>query len=286
MRPLISYRNGGVMSGYRKTLGKRSAQLIARLYDMGKVIFTIQDVAAITGLDYFSAGRLISELKKRHIISTLKKGKHIIIPQELGSAETYLGNWFVVAREIVNSKEYYIGYYSAMRYWGMTTQPTVKVFVLTPKRQSPPKTLSDRVSFVYVNKKHMWGIREVWVTGTEKVNMSDIEKTIIDTLMHPEYSGGITEIAKGIWLVKDRIDLDKVLNYVKRLNKNVVAKRLGYILEMLELADAGTIKTLRQYIKNRYDLFDPTLERRSIGKNRWRLIDNVGRDRIHKIISM
>lgn len=286
MRPLISYRNGGVMSGYRKTLGKRSAQLIARLYDMGKVIFTIQDVAAITGLDYFSAGRLISELKKRHIISTLKKGKHIIIPQELGSAETYLGNWFVVAREIVNSKEYYIGYYSAMRYWGMTTQPTVKVFVLTPKRQSPPKTLSDRVSFVYVNKKHMWGIREVWVTGTEKVNMSDIEKTIIDTLMHPEYSGGITEIAKGIWLVKDRIDLDKVLNYVKRLNKNVVAKRLGYILEMLELADAGTIKTLRRYIKNRYDLFDPTLERRSIGKNRWRLIDNVGRDRIHKIISM
>jgi len=274
------------MSGYRKTLGKRSAQLIARLYDMGKVIFTIQDVAAITGLDYFSAGRLISELKKRHIISTLKKGKHIIIPQELGSAETYLGNWFVVAREIVNSKEYYIGYYSAMRYWGMTTQPTVKVFVLTPKRQSPPKTLSDRVSFVYVKKKHMWGIREVWVTGTEKVNMSDIEKTIIDTLMHPEYSGGITEIAKGIWLVKDRIDLDKVLNYVKRLNKNVVAKRLGYILEMLELADAGTIKTLRRYIKNRYDLFDPTLERRSIGKNRWRLIDNVGRDRIHKIISM
>jgi len=274
------------MGNNRKTLGRTSARLITRLYDLGKVIFTIQDVADITGLNYFSAGRLISELKRRHIISTLKKGKHIIIPQELGSVETYLGNWYVVARELANSKDYYIGFYSAMRYWGMTTQPVVKMFVVTTKRQFPPKALSDKISFIFTNKRNVWGINSEWVTKTERVNISDIEKTIIDTLAHPEYSGGITEIAKGIWLVKSRLNFDKLIKYIKRYNKNVVAKRLGYILEILGLTDVNIIRELKQYVKRRYDLFDPTVEKRVVDKNQWRLIDNIGRERIHKIISM
>lgn len=268
-----------------KTLGARSAQLISRLYDQGKIIFTIEDVVRITGLDYFSAGRFISEIRKRRIIYTLKKGKHIIIPQELGSVETYLGNWYVVAREIVNSKDYYIGFYSAMGYWGMITQPLVTMYVVTSKRQVPPKSLADRICFIYVNKKSIWGVSHEWVTKTEKVNISDIEKTIIDTLAHPEYSGGITEVAKGIWLAKDRIDLDKLLRYIKRYDKNVVAKRLGYILEILNLDDNNILKNLRRYVKRRYDLFDPTIAKRSINKNQWRLIDNIGKEQIYKIIS-
>jgi len=268
-----------------KTLGKTSARLIARLYDLNKVIFTIEDVARVTGLDYFSAGRLISELKKRQIISTLKKGKHVIIPQELGSIETYLGNWYVVARELVNSKDYYIGFYSAMKYWAMTTQPIVKMFVVTTKRQIPPKELAEKISFVYVSKKNIWGIKREWVTKTERVNLSDIEKTIVDILAHPEYGGGITEIAKGIWLIKDKIDSGRLLKYIGKYNKYVVAKRLAYIYEILGLADADIIKYLKRYIKKRYDLFDPTIEKRTIDQNQWHLIDNVGKEQIRKIIA-
>ena len=74
-----------------RTLGKTSAKLISSLYDQNKLIFTIKDVSTITGLDYFSAGRFISELKKRKIISTLKKVKNIIIPQELETIDNLLG---------------------------------------------------------------------------------------------------------------------------------------------------------------------------------------------------
>ena len=114
----------------------------------------------------------------------------------------------------------------------------------------------------------------------------NIEKTIIDILAHPEYSGGITEIAKGIWLVKDKIDFDKLIRYTRKYNKNVVAKRLGYILEILGLISTDITRELKQYVKKRYDLFDPTVEKRAIDKNQWRLIDNIGREQLHKIISM
>lgn len=267
-----------------KTLGKTSAKLIVHLYDLGKVVFTIKDVVEITGLDYFSAGRLISELKQRQIISTLKKGKHIIIPQELGSLETFLGNWYVVAREVANAPDYYVAFYSAMKYWGMTTQPIVKIFVATPKRQFPPKKLVNKFSFVYMYKKNIWGVKSEWVTTTERVNISDIERTIIDALAHPEYCGGITEIVKGIWLVKDKIDFARLLRYIRKYKKNVVAKRLGYILEILNIGGAYIAKELKKYVRKRYDMFDPTAKKKVVDRNNWRLIDNIGKEQIRKVI--
>ena len=75
-----------------------------------------------------------------------------------------------------------------------------------------------------------------------------------------------------------------MLNYVNRQNKNVVAKRLGYLLELLNIGDSNVILELRKYVKDRYDLFDPTLSIKRINRNSWRLIDNVGQKQIKNII--
>ncbi|MFH0886941.1 MAG: type IV toxin-antitoxin system AbiEi family antitoxin [bacterium] len=266
-----------------KTNGKIGAALIAKLYDENRSIFTIQDVSRITGLPYFSAGRLISELTARGIISTLKRGKHIIVPQELGSLDTYLGNLYVAVREIVNTPAYYIGFYSAMKYWGMTTQPLLKIFAVAAKRQQPPKSLREKVSFVYAAKKNVWGAALEWVTKTEQVKISNIEKTIIDALAHPEYCGGITEVAKGIWIVKNKIDIRRLIRYVKKYNKNAVAKRLGYLLELFSAADDKQLASLKKYVKRHYDLLDPTIPGKAVGRNHWGLIDNIGNEQILKI---
>ncbi|MBI5554496.1 MAG: hypothetical protein HY920_01405, partial [Elusimicrobia bacterium] len=224
--------------------------------------------------------KLVSDLVKRGIISRLKAGKFLIIPQELGSTEQYIGNWYIAAREVVNSPNYYIAFYSAMHYWGMLTQPLVKIFVITPQRQIVPKEMKDKLVFVFTNKKSIWGIKEEWATKTEKIRISDLERTIVDVLAHPQYCGGITEVAKGIWLVKDKIDYPKLCKYVDKYNKNVVAKRLGYILEILKIDQPALIEKLKKYVKNRYDLFDSTLTIKRIDKNNWRLIDNVGQKQI------
>lgn len=270
---------------FLKTLGKISANLVSNLYDQNKTIFNIKDVQLITGKNYNEVTDLLAELVCRKIIARLKAGKFLIIPQELGNLEhRYIGNWYVAAREVVNSPEYYVAFYSAMHYWGMLTQPVVKFFVVTPKRQTVPMQMKDKLVFVFVNKRFIWGIREEWVTKIEKVRISDLEKTIVDALVFPRYCGGISEIAKGIWLVKDKIDYRKLNKYVSKYNKNIVAKRLGYILEILKINQPVLRAELKKYIKNRYDLFDPTLTIRRISKNNWRLIDNVGQKQILNLI--
>jgi len=267
-----------------KTLGTVSAKLISKLYDENRPIFEIAHAQQILGHSYNNTKDLLKDLVKRKIIVRLKAGKYLIIPQEMGSGKGYFGNWYITAKEVINSPQYYIAFYSAMNYWGMLTQPLIKIFVATPTRQVVPKEMKDKMIFVTVKKDSIWGIKAEWVERKEKIRISDIEKTIIDGLIFPQYCGGITEIAKGIWIVKEKIDQKKLLSYVKRQKKNVVAKRLGYLLEILNIGDSNIYFELKKYIKDRYDFLDPTLSFKRVNKNNWRLIDNVGQKQIKDIV--
>lgn len=267
-----------------RTLGKVSAKLITQLYEENKTFFTLDDVIRINRTAHEAAWKLVSNMVKRKIIARLKGGKYLIIPQELGDIDKYIGNWYIAAREVINSPDCYIAFYSAMQHWGMLTQPITKVLVATPQRQFISKEMKDKLVIIFVNKKFIWGIKEDWVTKTEKVRFSDLEKTIIDCLAYPKHCGGITEIAKGIWIVRDKIDYIKLCDYVNKYDKNAVAKRLGYILEILGIDQSGAKSRLKKYIKDRYDLFDPTLPKRILNKNNWRLIDNVGQKTILNLI--
>jgi len=171
-----------------------------------------------------------------------------------------------------------------MNYWRMLTQPLLKIFIATPKRQVVPREMKDKMIFITVRENTIWGIKEEWIERKEKIRITDIEKTIIDCLTFPQHCGGITEIAMGIWIVKEKIDQKKLLSYVKKQNKNVVAKRLGYLLEILNIGDSNIYFELKKYIKDRYDFLDPTLSFKRVNKNNWRLIDNVGQKQIKDIV--
>ncbi|MBU2598754.1 MAG: hypothetical protein KKC53_06285 [Actinobacteria bacterium] len=267
-----------------KTLGTASANLILTLYEKNKVIFTISDVEKITGLKKKSAYRFASELMKRKLIIQLKPGKYFIIPQELGKESLYIGNWFVVAREIANSPKYYISYYSAMDIHNMLTQPLLKVYITTPKqlRKKIHSIVNVTFEFIYSNSEKIWGIEEAWVTNTEKVRVSDIERTIIDCLYKPKYCGGILEISKGIWIQKDNINFKKLINYLEKFDKFVVAKRLGFILQTYNLLDSKLINEFKKFINQKYYLLDPTIPSYPTYKNSWKLIVNISPDELIK----
>ena len=45
---------------------------------------------------------------------------------------------------------------------------------------------------------------------------SDLEKTFVDCLYKPDYGGGITEITKALYKLKDKIDYEKLFRYCKQ----------------------------------------------------------------------
>ncbi|MBA7621162.1 hypothetical protein ES703_28520 [subsurface metagenome] len=273
--------------GAKKTLGPVSANLISSLYDMGKRIFIIRDVENVTGLKSNAARDLISKLVKRNIIARIKHGKSIIIPQEIGESVNYIGNWYIIAREIVNSPNYYISHYSAMDIHNMVTHPIIKVFITTPKQEyKKQKTIGNTTfEFIYMNMKNIWGVKNFWVTKTEQVRVSEIERTVIDCLYRPKYCGGILETAKGLWIQKEKIDFDKLFNYTIKFNKIVVIKRLGYILESLNLKDTNYLNQLRAKMNDKYYILDPLLTAKETFKNSWKCIANIGPEEIRNAVT-
>jgi hypothetical protein len=42
----------------------------------------------------------------------------------------------------------------------MLTQPLLKIFVASPKRQTVPKQMKDILIFICIKEKFIWGIKE------------------------------------------------------------------------------------------------------------------------------
>lgn len=270
----------------KKTLGPVSSNLVLSLYEEGAVIFSASHVERITGLREKQLYRFVSQLIEREVILRLKPGKYFIIPQEIGKESRYIGNWYIVAREIANSPSYYISHYSAMDLHNMLTQPLLKVYITSPKqeRNKIRRVINVSFEFIFQKEEKIWGIQEVWITNTEKVRVSDLERTIIDCLSKPKYAGGIVEIAKGIWIQKEKLNYERMVEYLKKLNVYVVVKRLGYIFESLQIGGDGFINELKNSINSKYYVLDPLLPINNTYKNEWKLIANISQEEISRAV--
>src|SRR3990167_9657006 len=85
-----------------KALGPLGACLIATLYSLNRPVFHFQEASDILG-GRTSASKVLSQLIHNGIVTRLKSGTFSLVPFELGFEREYLGNPYVVARELISS---------------------------------------------------------------------------------------------------------------------------------------------------------------------------------------
>lgn len=268
-----------------KTLGPQAARVLASLHESRRPIFTVADVHDITGLGAKSTRSFIAKLVERGIATRLKPGLFILVPFELGRAREYLGNPYLVARALADDSRYYLSHASAMEAHGMVTQPQLVVYVTSPAPLRGRTILGTEFRFVRCKPEHLFGVTEHWVDKTEKICISDLERTVIDGLKQPEYCGGIAEVAKGFWMRRGEMSVERLVDYALRLDVGAVIRRLGFLLELYESDDVAAIKRLRARLTTTYQLFDPTLPAEGRRIARWRLQLNVTAEELDAIRS-
>jgi predicted transcriptional regulator of viral defense system len=258
-----------------KTSRSRTASLLVALYESGRTMFTTAEAARITGLTVPLASSLLHKARKRGIVSQLKRGLFVIVPPELGSSAEYAGNPYLIARYLAGDAPYYLSHASAMELHRMVTQPQFVIFVSSTKRL-PKQTLhGTQFRFVLVKTKDFFGNTKHWVTKQESIEISDLERTILDGLRHPEYCGGITDVAKGLWMRHADIDVAKLLDYAKRLHVGSIYRRLGYLLELFSIATEAELQSLRNSLTASYVPLDPSLPSGGPHIANWRLQLNI-----------
>lgn len=209
-------------------------RLLFTLEQEDREVFTFEDVLRILDCSEAAGWNVVYRLKEKGRIEPIEKGKYQLIPARAGVE----GSWSEVPYLIVPTliDTYYVGYWSALNYWGLTEQVPRTVFVATTKRKRDVEYGPTTFQFVTLAEEKFFG----WTTeeiADGEFNVSDREKTIVDCLDFPQYAGGLEEIVKAIWEGRDELDFEQVLDYADRYGVNVLVRRLGYLLEILDLAE-------------------------------------------------
>jgi predicted transcriptional regulator of viral defense system len=258
----------------KRTLGDKGSSLLTELSRQGKRIFTIKDAAGIHGRSDNRLRKLLFILVKRRWLQRIERGKYLILPFEAGREGEWTEHEFVIASYLITP--YYVGFRSALNYYGYTEQVSRAVFIASPRRKLKPALEISGVTyrFVYMKESKFFGATQVTINGIQ-VNISDREKTIVDCLDLPEYSGGIVEVAKALSFGRTELDFVKMAEYAKRNGNNAVSKRLGYLLEKLDVKADKAINILQEGLGSSYALLDTLANPEGQHLQRWKIIVNV-----------
>ena len=268
-----------------KYISTQSSKLLSYFNELGKYCFDYIDAfKAMPDSKESTLRELLSDMTKRGLLMRLKDGVYYIIPYEANS-ESFMPDWHLLAENLVNSAQHYIGYYSALQIHNLITQPSLKEQIVVSKQIRPSEIEIKNVpfQFVYHNEKHFFGATKIWIDSFNKVLCSDLEKTFIDCLFKPDYAGGMVEVARAIYISKDKIKFETLLQYAIKFDSQAVIKRLGFLLEILDinttiLDDLQKLKTLS------YVVLDTELPKVGKRNSRWSIQQNLETETIKSAI--
>jgi predicted transcriptional regulator of viral defense system len=265
----------------RAGLTRNESLLLSSLSEKGKTIFRIEDVVNELMCSYKYAKVLANNLTKKKWVINLRRGVYLIVPLSAGVSAHYTEHEFVIASHLVSP--YYIAYWSALNFHGFTEQTPFTVFVATTKRTKNREVLNTKYNFVTLNKRKFFGF-EPTAVSTYKINISDREKTLADALDHPEYCGGISEAAKSLWNAKEKVSMEKIVSYAERMRNTAIVKRLGYLLESLNInVDSEILSKMRGMISPGMSALDPTCPRKGTYNTRWNLLLNISKETLEEL---
>jgi len=268
------------MSAPPRTLGQNEARLLADLASQDKDIFTAEDARRASGSSAAAVDQLLAKLVKKRWLIRLSRGTYLIVPLSAGEGAEYSEDWFRVAKHLVEPAPYYLSHYSALEIHEMTSHPVLTVYISTPVRRKQKSVAGAEYRFVYAKPTDMWGVEDAWATPSQRVRVSDLERTIIDCLDRPELCGGVAEVAAGLWLKRRAISFSRLGDYVIRRGRKSVAKRLGFLLETFDLITPELTTSLEGLVTPSYVSLDPTLP--SMGRHhpKWRVRVNLDSEEI------
>jgi len=269
-----------------KNISKQSGQLLSYFIEQDRDRFTYREAfAALPDSKEGAIRELLSDMTRRGLLFRLRRGVYQIIPYEQ-DASNYLPDWHLAAAGLVKDAYYYIGYYSALQIHQLITQPSLKEQIVVSKQQSPSTIVVQNVTFqfIYHNPTHFFGATKTWIDNYHQVPCSDLEKTIVDCLFRPDYAGGIVEVAKALLTAKRQIQFDKLLRYVQQFGSQAVGKRLGFLLEALDI-QTPIIDSLQKHKTTSYTLLDTELPKSGPFISRWSIQQNLDTATIQSAIA-
>lgn len=194
-----------------------------------------------------------------------------MIPLEAAGGSWRGDPWLIAAKAF---SPCYIGGWSACEHWGLTDQLFRDVLVVSAHRVRDRHPVIQDTTFTVkvVAADSFFGTRAVWREET-RVLVSDPSRTVVDLLADPALGGGIRHVAEVLvaYLAGDLRNDAALLDYCARLGNRAVYKRLGYLIESLDLEAPEVVATCLERESSGFSLLAPRRPARGPFMRRWNL---------------
>ena len=137
----------------------------------------------------------------------------------------------------------YLTHYTAMYFHNLTEQTPKTIYINVEQERKPrPRNalIQERIDAAFkrptrlsnnfakyqawtirmLNGMHTGNLGVIKMSGPdgEKLQITDVERTLIDITVRPEYAGGIYEVLKAYRLAKDKVSVNRLVATLKKIN--------------------------------------------------------------------
>jgi predicted transcriptional regulator of viral defense system len=222
---------------------------------------------------------ILADLARKGVLARFGRGKYVVVsPDVVYQRKGYTADPIMILDQLLYKEPYYVAYQSALYIHGIAHQLPFTTSVAVTKQKRPLKIGNSMIKFVTVKKPSMFGFRQQRYLDSY-VNVSDLEKTILDCVDRHDLCGGIDDVTRSISEALAKINGKKLLFYLKKLRNQVLPQRLGFVLEKLISVgfkvDPDLIANMERLKGRHMHRLDFNLPKRGKKSNRWNIIENV-----------
>lgn len=186
-----------------------------------KLLFTKQEFSQFLGKTT-SASMTLHNYMKRGLIANVRRNLYCAcdlatkspVPEKMQIASAL-------------SETACVGYHSALEYHGLCHQVFYSVYVQSKNRFNDVDF--NGIQYHYCKQTHSCGI--VNPTYNNMVRVTDLERTLIDCCDRVDFAGGIEELLHCLES-RPLLSEQKLLEYLRIFNKDILYKKCGYIMEL------------------------------------------------------
>lgn len=265
MKPIITY----------KTLGPIETNIVARLTYEKKTIVTAENLDRLFNLSPEDRKQIVFRLKKKKILSPIKRGIYVFSPLEAGPEGVGVDE-LLIPPLFFPKKNYYVGYSTMFNYYGFIEQLFQTVYILNTAKSMEKLICGLSYKFIKIPENRMYGIEKIKI-GDEEVNISSKERTLIDLIYFNKPVGGIAGASRIFTEIvnKNKCDIKKLVEYTVCFPNITTRKRIGLMLDDIGVSD-NILKSLIKSIK-KTSISSLNGSRKGTLNKKWRVIVNDSR---------
>lgn len=203
------------------------AELPDVLVSEGRYWVTSSEVAQLAGVPTAHVYPGLQRLRRRGAVFSPTRGLYVVVPPEFRSWRVLPGELFIDAMMHALGRRYYVSLLTAAAMHGAAHQAPQHFQVMVDHHVANRDI--ERIKLRFYTNEHLDQMTvEERPVDTGRVRIGTRESTLVDLIVHPEESGGISNIATVVTQIGD-LDVSQLARLAS-LRSRSVARRLGWLL--------------------------------------------------------